>query len=87
MQNKTKTKLPKNMTIEEASDFWDAHDIFEFGDFKEVDVKFQLHKKRYVGINEEIFAKIEAYAKKKKIKPETLIQEWVLEKTNNLEES
>ena len=32
------------MTIEEASEFWDEHDIFEFGDFKGVDVKFQLQK-------------------------------------------
>ena len=37
-----KSKI-KEMTIAEASDFFDEHDIFEFEDVKEVtDIKFDL---------------------------------------------
>ncbi|MEF9426169.1 MAG: hypothetical protein L0956_02975 [Candidatus Mariimomonas ferrooxydans] len=36
----------KEMTLTDASDFFDEHDIFEFDDVKEVtDVKFNLQKK------------------------------------------
>jgi len=38
----------KEMTLTDASDFFDEHDIFEFDDVKEVtDVKFNLQKKKY----------------------------------------
>ena len=37
-------KLPKEMTIEEASDFWDKHSLFEFDGTEEVDVTFKLKK-------------------------------------------
>jgi len=46
-----KSKL-KDMTIAEASDYLDEHDIFEFEDVTEVtDVKFKLQKKKYVGLD------------------------------------
>ena len=47
------------MTISEASDFFDKHNIFEFDDVTEVkDVKFALVKKKYIGLDSELFQKI-----------------------------
>jgi hypothetical protein len=53
------------MTILEASDYFDEHDIFEFEAVREVtDVKFKLQKKKYVGLDMELFKKIKNKAKR-----------------------
>ena len=71
----------KEMTISEASDYFDEHDIFEFDDVKEVtDIKFKLHKKKYVGLDMELFRKIRSKAKKLHKSEDILIKEWLTEK-------
>ena len=43
-------KSKRGMTISEASDFFDEHDIFEFDDVAEVtDIKFDLKKRNMSG--------------------------------------
>jgi len=75
-----KNKL-KSMTVVEASDYFDEHDIFEFEDIREVtDIKFKLQKKKYIGVNMELFKKIRSKAKKLHISEDTLIQKWLKEK-------
>ena len=75
-----KSKL-KEMTISEASDYFDEHDIFEFEDVKEVtDIKFKLQKKKYVGLDMELFRKIRSKAKKLHKSEDILIKEWLTEK-------
>jgi hypothetical protein len=69
------------MTISEASDFFDDHDIFEFENVVEVkDIKFDLKKKKYVGLDMSLFEKIKNKAKKLHISEDMLIQEWLMEK-------
>lgn len=71
----------RSMTISEVSGFFDEHDIFEFDDVAEVkDIKFELKKKKYVGLDMELFEKIRNMAKKLHISEDTLIQEWLMEK-------
>ncbi len=71
----------KEMTILEASDYFDEHDIFEFEDVREVtDVKFKLQKKKYVGLDMELFKKIKSKAKKLHKSEDLLIKEWLMEK-------
>jgi hypothetical protein len=71
----------KEMTVMEVSDFFDEHDIFEFSDVVEVkNIKFALHKKKYVGLDIALFQKIQNKAKKLHKNEETLIQEWLMEK-------
>lgn len=71
----------KGMTLSEASDFFDEHDIFEFDDVEEVvDVKFNLQKKKYVGLDMKLFKKIQSKAKKLHKSEELLIQEWLMDK-------
>jgi len=71
----------KEMTILEASDYLDEHDIFEFEDVREVtDIKFKLQKKKYVGLDMELFKKIKSRAKKLHKSEDLLIKEWLIEK-------
>ena len=71
----------KEMTIIEASDFFDEHDIFEFEDVKEVTgVKFELKKKKYIGVDAELYKKIKRKAKKLHTDEDTLIKKWLQEK-------
>ena len=75
-----KNKL-KGMTISEASDFFDEHDIFEFEDVKEVtDIRFDLKKKKYLGVDIELYKKIRNKAKKLHTDEDTLIKKWLEEK-------
>ncbi len=77
-----KSKI-KEMTISEASSFFDEHDIFEFEDVREVtDVKFKLKKKKYVGLDIDLFKKIRNRARKLHKSEDSLIQEWLAEKVS-----
>ncbi|MBI3353508.1 MAG: hypothetical protein HY034_01250 [Nitrospirae bacterium] len=71
----------REMTITEASDYFDEHDIFEFEDVKEAaDIKFKLQKKKYVGLDMGLFKKIRSKAKKLHKSEDILIKEWLMEK-------
>ena len=70
-----------DISIYEASDFWDEHDFGEFDDVKEVsEIKFSLKKKRYIGINNDLYVQIKTKAKMLKKPEEALINEWLSEK-------
>ena len=70
-----------DISIYEASDFWDEHDFGEFRDVKEVsEIKFSLKKKRYVGIDKDLYAQITTKAKMLRKPEEALINEWLSEK-------
>jgi hypothetical protein len=59
-----KNKKSHDISIYEASEFWDEHDFGEFQDVKEVnEIGFSLKKKRYVGIDEDLYAQITTKAK------------------------
>ena len=71
-----------DISVYEASDFWDEHDFSEFEDIKEVsEIKFSLRKKRYIGIDQDLYVKIVSKAKMLKRPEEALIHEWLSEKT------
>ena len=76
-----KNKEIKEMSLYEASDFWDQHDFGEFDDIKEVrDIKFSLKKKKYVGIDIKLYSLIKNKARKLHKPEDTLINEWLSEK-------
>ena len=79
-ESKKNVILPPNMSIEEASDFWDEHSLLEFEGTEEVQVDFHLRKKQYVGIDWEVFKRLEARARQMKISPEALLESWIAEK-------
>jgi hypothetical protein len=76
-----KNKSVKEMSINEASDFWDEHDFGEFDDVQEVaEVKFSFKKKKYVGIDMELYSLIKNKAKTLNKPEDALINEWLTEK-------
>lgn len=76
-----KNKDIKDMSIYEASDFWDEHDFGEFDDVEEVKgFQFSLEKKKYVGIDSDLYAIIKKKAKTLNKSEDVLINEWLSEK-------
>ncbi len=76
-------KQDENISIYEASEFWDEHDFGEFDDVKESDeVQFSIKKKKYVGIDKDLYEHIKNKAKELKTPEETLINEWLSEKVD-----
>jgi hypothetical protein len=76
-----KAKVPKDMTIHEASAIWDEHGFDEFDDVHEVEeIQFSLKRKKYVAIDEDLYDLIRKKARTLKMPEETLINEWLSEK-------
>ena len=76
-----KNKDVENLSIYEASDFWDEHDFSEFDDVEETsEIRFSIRKKKYIGIDEDLFKQITTKAKILKRPEEALIHEWLSEK-------
>ncbi len=78
-----KDKNIKDMSTHEASDFWDEHEFGEFDDVREVDeIQFTLKKKKYVGIDSDLYAIIKSKAKTINKPEDVLINEWLSEKAS-----
>ncbi|MBI4688061.1 MAG: hypothetical protein HY756_09850 [Nitrospirae bacterium] len=78
-----KKNKQKEVTISEASEFFDKHDIFELDDIREVtDIKFNLQKKKYIGLDMKLFRKIQNKAKRLHKSEDLLIEEWLIEKVS-----
>lgn len=76
-----KNKKMRTMSVYEASDFWDEHEFGEFKDIKEVkNIRFSLRKRKYVGIDENLFFMIKNRAKELNMAEDVLINEWLQEK-------
>jgi len=81
VKNKKLGRIPDNLSITEGSVFWDEHSIFEFEGSEEVKIEFKLKKKHYVGIDSNLYKKLETRAQQLKLNPETLLENWITEKT------
>jgi len=80
-----KNKEVKDMSIYEASDFWDEHDFSEFNDVVEVkDMRFSLSKKKYIGIDIGVYNKVRKEAQRLHKTEDMLIGEWLKEKMSNV---
>ena len=76
-----KDKVPENMTLDEASDFWDKHSFLDYEDVHEVHFSVDLRKNRnYIEIKEDLAKQIRAIAHRKGISPRLLVNQWLEEK-------
>ena len=79
------TKNENDMTIQQASDYWDEHDFTEFDDVAEVhDLEFNLKRKKYIGIEESLFSQIQKKARKLHKTKDALINDWLREKAMSI---
>ncbi len=78
-------KESADMSIQDASEYWDEHDFGEFEDVhEEKETRFVLNKKKYVGIDFDLYDVIRSAAKKFNKSEDSLINEWLSEKVNVL---
>jgi hypothetical protein len=77
-KNNRKPDPPKVMSIQEASGFWNEHSLLEFDGTKEVDVTFQLKRKNCIGLDREVFKKLNAQARRHRVTPEALVESWII---------
>lgn len=72
--------IPDNMTIEEASAFWDTHSV---SDYPSRLVQFEYKpegRTTFVAIADELLEQLQKRAKKSGISIETLVNLWIQEK-------
>ncbi|MFQ5629372.1 MAG: CopG family antitoxin [bacterium] len=81
--SKSKTELPENMTLQEASEFWDAHSFLEFDDIEEAHFEVDLKgEKHYFAVEKELAKMIHQAAQQRGISSETLVNLWLTCKLN-----
>lgn len=72
--------LPENMTIEEASEFWDSHSV---ADYPSHLVQFEYspeERMTFVAIANSLLQQLEKCARENGISIETLVNLWIQEK-------
>jgi predicted DNA binding CopG/RHH family protein len=84
---RTKSRIPKFASIQEAAEFWDTHSLADFADeFEEVqDVQFVVtrgepKKALTVRLPQTTVAALTREASEKGIGPSTLVRMWILER-------
>ena len=79
---KRSKKIP-DMSIYQASDFWDEHDFTEFEDTEEVKgVRFDFRRRKYIPVDMVLYKKISQKAKHLHKTEDSLINEWLKEKVS-----
>ena len=79
MENKSEP-IPENMTIEEASAFWDTHDVADYPSHV-VQLEYAPEERiTFVAIANQFLGQLEQRAKDDGISLETLVNLWIQEK-------
>ena len=78
---KIKPNLPENMTLKEASEFWDEHSFLDDDDIQEVNFEVNLKKEiHYFAVEKELAKKIREIAQRRGVSAETLVNLWLKSK-------
>ena len=76
-----KNKIPENMTLNEASEFWDEHSFLDHDFVQEVQFSVDLRRNRnYIDLREDLAKKIRMIAHQKGTSSRTLVNQWLREK-------
>ena len=80
--NKNRSSISKAQKYEEIGEFWDTHDLAEYWDETtsaefEIDMKSEL---TYYAVDSQLSAKIQEFAKRRGVSPDTLLNLWLQEK-------
>ena len=78
--NKKIDPIPDDMTIEEASEFWDTHSVADYPS-RLVQLEYAPEKRlTFVAIDEDVLTRVEEQARKRGVSAETLVNLWIKEK-------
>jgi len=79
------TSISKARTTEEIADFWDTHSLADYWDqTHEVEFEVRIKHRRRVTLTPEVYARVEAQARKSGVLPETLINLWLVERLEKI---
>ena len=77
----TKDKVPENMTLDEAAEFWDEHSFLNYDDVEEVPFSVDLRRNRnYIDLKEDLAKQIRTIAHQKGTSSRVLVNQWLREK-------
>lgn len=82
MEKNKKGPIPNRFrTLEQAGEFWDAHDLGDYWDqTEEVEMSFRLKRKRHLfSIEPALARELHAAAKSRGVSPETIANKWLRE--------
>ena len=76
------TTLSKARTLEEVSEFWDTHSLADYSDqTHEVEFEVRAQRRRRITVDPEVYAELELQARVRGVRPETLVNLWLAERT------
>jgi hypothetical protein len=83
----TKSSLSKAETVEEIGEFWDNHSLDDFWDQTE-EVQFEIGatQRRRITLDPDLYTQIEDRARRRGIRPETLVNLWLAERVGHAAE-
>ena len=81
-----RTSISEAQSAKEIADFWDTHSLDDYWD-KTREAKFEVRAKprRRVTLEPEIYKGIETQARRRGVRPETLINLWLAERLQSSE--
>jgi predicted alpha-1,6-mannanase (GH76 family) len=82
-KSKEKQSLPEQFdSVEAAADFWDTHSLSDYWDqTHEVEIEMRAQRRRRVTLDPEVWERIVDQARVRGVSPETLVNLWLLERT------
>jgi hypothetical protein len=80
--NKNRSSISKAKSFEEIGEFWDTHDLAKnWGETAPVEFEVDLESEQtYYAVDNRLSAKVQAFAKKRGISPDTLLNLLLQEK-------
>ncbi len=80
--SKNRSSISKAQSYKEIGEFWNTHDLADYWDETEpaefeIDIQSEI---TYYAVDSELSAKIQAFARKRGISPDTLLNLWLQEK-------
>jgi len=82
-RSKSRDPIPPGFaSLAEAAEFWDTHDLADYADqTQEVDVDVKIDRRVFLtALEPDLARKVSAYAVKRGVRAETLINVWLSEK-------
>ena len=81
MSNENVTQVPDDMTLDEASQFWDEHNFLDYEDVEEVLFSVVLRKNRnFFDIDADLAKRIRRIARQQGVSGSQLVNQWLRER-------
>jgi len=76
-----KDRIPENMTLDEAAEFWDEHGALDYDDVQDVHFSVDLRKNRnYIDLSDPLAKQIRMIAHQQGVSSRVLVNRWLSEK-------